>query len=68
MADSKTLKISIGATIKNPKMPRFNPDHRKTKKMYRGVAKKFPFVIKYVPDRYKTKEICGKVVIKIVES
>ena len=42
MADSKTLKISIGATIKNPKMLRFNPDHCKTKTMYRSVVKKFP--------------------------
>ena len=31
--NSKSLEISIGATIKNPEMLRFIPDHLKTKKV-----------------------------------
>ena len=46
----KYLKISIGAITKNPKMPRFVPDHLKTKKMCKLAIKKLPFVIQYVPD------------------
>ena len=30
--DYKSSKISIGAIMKNPKMLKFVPDHRKTKK------------------------------------
>ena len=34
----KTLKISIGAVMKNLEMLRFAPDHFKTKKMCKNAA------------------------------
>ena len=46
----KSLKISIGAIIKNPEIPRFVPYHLNTKKMCKHAVKKLPFVIRYVPD------------------
>ena len=46
----RTLKISIGVIIKDPKMLRFAPDHLKTKTMCKNTVKKLPFIIKYVPD------------------
>ena len=42
MVDSKTLKISIGTIIKNPKMIRFVPDQFKTKKVCKNTVKKLP--------------------------
>ena len=47
----KTLKISIGAVVKNSGMLRFVPDHLKIKKMCKNGVEKLPFVIKYVPDK-----------------
>ena len=46
----KSLKISIGAIMKNPKMLRFVPDDLKTKKMCKNAVKKLLFLIRYVPD------------------
>ena len=46
----KSSKISIAATIKNPNMLKFVPDHLKTKKMCKHSDKKFPFVIRFFPD------------------
>ena len=59
----KTLKISIGAIIKNPKMLRFIPDHLKTKKVRNNSIKRLPFVIMHVPDQYKTQQMCDKVIL-----
>ena len=71
MVDSKcntdnftSLKINIGAIIKNPDMSRFVYDHLKTKKMCKHAVKKLSFVIKYVPDRYKTQGMCHKAVVE----
>ena len=44
-----SLKISVGATIKNPEIIRFIPDHIKTKTVYKNAAKKLLFTIRYVP-------------------
>ena len=49
-----SLKISIGAIMRNPEMLRFVPDYLKSKKMFKNDVKKLTFVIKYVPDQYKT--------------
>ena len=46
----KSIKISIGAVMKNPEMLRIVPDHLKTTKMCKHAVKKLPFVIRYVPD------------------
>ena len=59
----KTLKISIGAIIKNPKMLRFIPDHLKTKKVRNNSVKRLSFVIMHVPDQYKTQQMCDKVIL-----
>ena len=40
MVDSKTLKVSIGAIIKDTEMLRLVPDHLKNKKMCKHAAKK----------------------------
>ena len=42
----QSLKISLGAIIKNPEMPIFVPDHLKTKKMCKHAVKKLPLVIR----------------------
>ena len=67
MIDSKNLKISIGAIIKDPEVLRLVPDHLKTDKMCKHTVKKLPFSIKYVRDRYKTQRICDKVILETVE-
>ena len=36
----KTLKINIGAIIKNSEIPKFVPDYLKTKRMRKNVVKK----------------------------
>ena len=62
-----SLKISIGAIIKNQKILRSVPDHlkpKKIKKMWKQAAKKLPFLIRYVPDWCKTQEMCDRVVSK----
>ena len=46
----KSIKISIGAVMKNPEMLKIVPDHLKTTKMCKHAVKKLPFVIRYVPD------------------
>ena len=45
-----SVKISIGAVIRNPEMLKFITEHFKTKTMCKHAAKKSPFVIRYVPD------------------
>ena len=55
--DYKSLKISIGAIMKNPEMLKLVPDHLKTKKMCNYVVKKLPFVIRYASDKYETKNV-----------
>ena len=47
-----TLKISIGAIIKNSELIKIVPDHLKTKKMCKNAVKKSKFVM-YVFDQYK---------------
>ena len=64
MFDSKTLKINIGATIKDPEMLRHVSDHLKTKAICKHAVKKLPPVINYVSDRYKTQRMCNKVVLE----
>ena len=59
--DSKSLKISMEAIMKNLRLV---PDHLKTKKMCNHVVEKLPFVIRYVPDRYKTQQMCDKPVLE----
>ena len=63
----KTLKINIGAIIKNPVMLNIVVDHLKTKKMCKNPAKKLLFIIRYVSDQYKTKEMCDNLFEKMVE-
>ena len=60
MADSewcvgnyKSLKISIGAIMKNLQLLRFVPDHVKTKIISKHVVKKLIFAIRFVLDWYK---------------
>ena len=60
----KSSKISIGATIKNPKMVRLVSDHRKTKKMCKHALKKLLFVKRDVPDRYKTQQMSYNVILE----
>ena len=55
MVDSKTLKINIGATIKDPETLILVPDHLETKKMCKHTVKKLSLLIKYVPDQHKTQ-------------
>ena len=57
---SKSLKISIGAVMKNPETLKFVPDHLKTKKMCKYTVKKLPFVIIYLLDQYETQQMCDK--------
>ena len=59
----KSLDISIGTVMKNPKMLKFLPDYRKTKKIYKHVVKKLPYLLRYVPDQYKTQQICDKAIL-----
>ena len=47
-----TLKISIGAIIKNSELLKIVRDHLKTKKMCKNAVKKSKFVM-YVFDQYK---------------
>ena len=54
MVHSKTLKISIGAIMKDLEMIRLVSDHLKTKRMCKQIVKKLLFLIKYIPNRYKT--------------
>ena len=46
----KTLKISIGAIIKNWKMLKLVPDHLKTKTMRKNAVKKLLFVVTHDSD------------------
>ena len=41
----KTLKISIGSIIKNPKMLKFVPDYLKVKKTCKNAVKRLLFLI-----------------------
>ena len=58
----ESLKISIGAIMKNPEMQRFFLNHLKTKKMCKNVVKKLFFVIRYVLDQYEIQEMYDKVI------
>ena len=44
-------------------MPRFVPDHLKTKAMCKNAVRKLPFVMRSVADQCNTKEMGEKVVI-----
>ena len=41
----KSLRITTGTIIKNPKMISFVPDHFKAKRMCTNAIKKLPFLI-----------------------
>ena len=56
MVDIKTLKISIGAIIKDPEILRLVRDNRKTKKMCKHAVKKLTSLIKYVLYHIKFNE------------
>ena len=60
----QSLKISLGAIIKNPEMLTFVPDHLKTKKMCKHAVKKLPFVIRYFPYQYKSQKMCDNIIRK----
>ena len=51
----KSVKIRLGAVIRNPEKLKFVSDHLKTKTMCKHAVKKLPFLIRYVPDRYKNQ-------------
>ena len=51
----KSVKIRLGAVIRNPEKLKFVSDHLKTKTMCKHAVKKIPFLIRYVPDRYKNQ-------------
>ena len=55
-----TLKISIGAIIKDSEILRIVPDHLKTKKYVKKAVKKLLLVISHCPDRDKTQEMCDE--------
>ena len=57
---NKSLKISIGAVIKNLEILKFVSKCIKTKKMCKNAAKKLLFKIRYVPDQYENSEMCDK--------
>ena len=52
----ETLKLGIGARIKNPELLKFVPEYLKTRNMCTSAVKKLKFVLMYVPDQYKTKK------------
>ena len=54
----KSLNISFGTVMKNPKMVEFVPDHLKIKKMCENTAKKLPYLLRNVSDQYKTQQMC----------
>ena len=58
-----TLKISIGAIIKNSELLKIVPDQLKTKKMCKNAVKKSKFVM-YVFDQYKRQQKCDKVILE----
>ena len=65
MVDSKTLKISIGAIIKDPEMLEIIPGHLSTKKMCKNAVKKSLFILgisemlMFIPDCYKDQNMCN---------
>ena len=60
----KTVKASIGTSIKNLEMQKFVPDHLNIEKMCKKAVKKLPFVIMYVPDQYTAQEMCNNVILE----
>ena len=48
---------------KNPEIPRFVPDHIKTKMICRNAIQKILFVTKYVLDWCKNQEMCYKIIL-----
>ena len=62
--NNKSLEISITATIKDPAMLRFVPDHHSTKRMCKQAVKNLLFVIRYAPERLKTQGMCDKAVVR----
>ena len=48
---------------KNSEIPRFVPDHIKSKMICRNAIQKFLFAIKYVLDWYKNQEVCYKIIL-----
>ena len=62
MADSgnspgnhETLKICLGAIMKNHEMVKFVPEQLESKTICNNAIKKLLFVIILAPDRYKTQ-------------
>ena len=60
----KSLKLSIGAVVKNPEMLKFIPDHLETEKMCKYTVKKLPFLIRYVRGQNKAQQTCDKPILK----
>ena len=60
----KSLNISIGTVMKNPEMPKFVPNHLKTKKLCKHAVKKLPCLLRYVSDQCKTEEMCDKAILE----
>ena len=51
----KSLNISTGTVMEDPKMLKFVPDHLKTKKCVSMQLKKIPYLLRYAPDQYETE-------------
>ena len=47
----KSVKISIGTVMKNPKTLKLVLDHLKTEKMNKHAIKKLPLLTRYVSDQ-----------------
>ena len=60
----KSVKISIGAVMRNQEMSKFVPDLFKTEKICKNTVKKLPFAIRYVLDRSKTQLISDKAIVE----
>ena len=66
----KSLRINIGAIIKDPEMLRFVHDHLKTKMMCKYKTRQMcedvilenGGTLKFVPDCYKNRKVCNKAV------
>ena len=59
----KSLNISIGTVVENPKMLKFVPDHLKTKKLVKHAMKELSYLLRYVADQYKAQQMCEKAIL-----
>ena len=59
----KSLNISIGRVMKNPKMLEFATEHLKTKKMCKHAVKEIPYLLRYVPNQDNTQQMCDKAIL-----